>query len=746
MNDRLTVNQYDSRSLQVIIDCLVPRANVCTDHYSELEFDARTNCRPSRTPPNHQTAKTISGVTVSEPSYKVINAMKQSISDDDGIYEFGPFCLDAGERVLLRDGRLVPLAPKALSTLLVLVRNMGRVMEKDVLMSRVWPDEVVEEGNLAQHVFMLRKALGENTDYIETVPRRGYRFRKLTSGSVGPSKHRTENAEANQAYLNARHCWSKHTTNGLEEAIGYFWRAIDLEPDSALAYAGLVDCYLRLATNYIPLADVLPESTAAILVPETADMVPQTKSSIKIRCDWDREIANKECRRAGELKLHHPTVKQWRAACGFVLHFYNQTLMKTERALPSASVDLTLSRFRSESLTPDEEVQILCVIARDQIDTGNYDAACAMLKRWWTVGQWPKLDGLNCQVSADLLLTVGRLAGLASSARQVPSGQRHAEALLNGAIGLLEQLGFRTLSAEGRIDLALCYEREGIFNLARTTFLASLEALASDNGEIRRSALLRLAKVEWRAGRVHVALERLHEADEIVEAPSLLDSGHYHNLLAAILQTRATHETTSDSVDKALQHCQQSIDQWGAIGNHRHVALEVNNLGYLLVALGRFDEAEIHMLRARKLFEALDDKRRRAQVDDSLAYLHLAAGRLEPAERAAGRAVKTLETGLEGYLAGSLTTQGLVLCKLGRHREARRILDRAYHVAERCDDNESACTALLITLEQMGTHLSEGESLHLIAQLDRLLAISQNTSQVERSKKCRELMTRSRVR
>src|SRR5262245_13317732 len=94
------------------------------------------------------------------------------------LYQFGSFCLDTVERVLLRDGRLVPLPAKAINTLLVLVRNSKHVVEKDVLMNEVWPDEFVEESNLAQHIFMLRKALGETESckYIETVPRRGYRF------------------------------------------------------------------------------------------------------------------------------------------------------------------------------------------------------------------------------------------------------------------------------------------------------------------------------------------------------------------------------------------------------------------------------------------------------------------------------------------------------------------------------------------------------------------------------------------
>src|SRR5215204_4098535 len=95
------------------------------------------------------------------------------------LYQFGPFCLDASERVLLRDGRLVPLPPKAFITLLALVLSKGHLVEKDTLMEMVWPDEFVEESNLAQHIFVLRKALGETVEharYIETVPRRGYRF------------------------------------------------------------------------------------------------------------------------------------------------------------------------------------------------------------------------------------------------------------------------------------------------------------------------------------------------------------------------------------------------------------------------------------------------------------------------------------------------------------------------------------------------------------------------------------------
>src|SRR5262249_58127665 len=95
------------------------------------------------------------------------------------LYEFGPYTLNGRERVLLRDGKPVSLAPKALDTLMVLLRNSGHLVEKEQLMSEVWPATYVEEANLTQNISILRKVLsggGKSSSYIETVPRRGYRF------------------------------------------------------------------------------------------------------------------------------------------------------------------------------------------------------------------------------------------------------------------------------------------------------------------------------------------------------------------------------------------------------------------------------------------------------------------------------------------------------------------------------------------------------------------------------------------
>ncbi|HEV8486879.1 MAG TPA: winged helix-turn-helix domain-containing protein [Blastocatellia bacterium] len=100
-------------------------------------------------------------------------------------YEFGAFHLDAGERLLLHEGKPVQLAPKVFDTLVALVENSGRLVDKDELMSRLWPDTFVEEATLARNISDLRKALGESSGsvkYIETVPKAGYRFVARVTG------------------------------------------------------------------------------------------------------------------------------------------------------------------------------------------------------------------------------------------------------------------------------------------------------------------------------------------------------------------------------------------------------------------------------------------------------------------------------------------------------------------------------------------------------------------------------------
>src|SRR5437868_2939048 len=95
------------------------------------------------------------------------------------LYEFGPFRIDSVERLLFRGQEVIPLTPKAVDTLLALVSNRGRVLEKDELIKLIWPDSFVEEGGLARNISVLRRVFEDGAgevQYIETIPKRGYRF------------------------------------------------------------------------------------------------------------------------------------------------------------------------------------------------------------------------------------------------------------------------------------------------------------------------------------------------------------------------------------------------------------------------------------------------------------------------------------------------------------------------------------------------------------------------------------------
>ncbi len=110
------------------------------------------------------------------------------------LYEFGPYQVDPQKLQLWRDGSAVPLPPKAAEILLVMLAHSGETVSKEELMRSVWPDSYVEESNLTQNIFLLRKALGEtaqHSSYIITIPGKGYRLaadvRQIENGSAPPA-------------------------------------------------------------------------------------------------------------------------------------------------------------------------------------------------------------------------------------------------------------------------------------------------------------------------------------------------------------------------------------------------------------------------------------------------------------------------------------------------------------------------------------------------------------------------------
>lgn len=125
--------------------------------------------------------------------------MADQLRPDDYVFAFGRFTLDPRQRLLFRDREIVALEPKVFNTLLALVESAGRVVTKDDLLSRVWPDVTVEEGSLTRNVSTLRKVLASDDQqdgFIETLPRRGYRFRPVVQRVVSQPQSPATDAPA----------------------------------------------------------------------------------------------------------------------------------------------------------------------------------------------------------------------------------------------------------------------------------------------------------------------------------------------------------------------------------------------------------------------------------------------------------------------------------------------------------------------------------------------------------------------
>lgn len=381
------------------------------------------------------------------------------------------------------------------------------------------------------------------------------RVRLLNDDERRLTKRYTENTAAYQAYLTARYWWGKYTKLGLEQAVGHFHKAISLDPTYAQAYAGAVDCYLRLATNYVrPAEDQLSTEVAqsASDAALSADERNSSSDTLRIRDEWDRRTAERESKRAAELKSHYPAAHQWYAVYLYSKRLYLDSLRVSGAFDSPAMADNSVAdleanirtRLQYSEPTLAEQVQIFGMIAREQVDTGNYEAAGALLQQWWTIGEWPKLERLGQLSSADLLFTAGMVAGWVASTRQVPRGQKLAEALLNGAIGICEQLGSKTLAAEGRVELAYCHYREGLFDLARDTLRAGMSTLTETDRELKSHAMIRVANVERHAGRLRDAIEILNKAAAVPQSAWV--TARYHGELAITLKELGAAEERSD--------------------------------------------------------------------------------------------------------------------------------------------------------------------------------------------------------
>ena len=392
---------------------------------------------------------------------------------------------------------------------------------------------------------------------------------------------------------------------------------------------------------------------------------------------------------------------------------------------------LAALQAQSRDLTLAERAALCCRLAKQLEEAGEYEAAReALIEFWPDHNEKPVLDALAPLDQAEILLRVGALVGWRGSTKPAVEGQEAAKNLISQSIQIFEKLGETNRAISARSDLALCYWRQGAFDEARLILLDIKARFSECDEETGAVALIRGALVEKTAGRYDSALSIYNEAAPIVERTnSDALKGSLHNGLGTVLNCLALGDQSEELIDRALVEFAAASFHFEQAGHQKFRARVENNLGYLFFTVGRFNEAHLHLDRARRLFIEVGDLETAAQADDTRARTFLAEGRTREAERFARSAVTTLEKGDEqALLAEALTTHGICLARLGNDPRSRLLLQRAIEVAERAGDLEGAGRAHLSLIEEMGEHTSGSELVSIYQSAADLLQRSQDPS------------------
>lgn len=391
------------------------------------------------------------------------------------------------------------------------------------------------------------------------------------------------------------------------------------------------------------------------------------------------------------------------------------------------------------TLSRAERARLRCQLAKELEEAGNYEAArSAMGELWQRVGDRPQVGDLDQHTAATVLLRAGSLSGWIGSDKQIEGAQEIAKDLISESAAIFEALQEVERVAEARIDLAICYWREGAFDEARVTLQEVQSLLADKTSEQRARALLNSAIVEISSFRLNDALYILTQAAPLFEQSQRhAAKGRFHYQLALVLKKLWESERREDYSDRALIEYTSASYHFEEAGLTRYRAAVENNLGFLFFVKGKLKEAHEHLDRARLLFTSLKDSVHTAQVDETRARVFLAERRNLEAEKIVRSAVRTLERGDEqSLLSEALTTQGIALGRLGRYEESRLTLDRALDASARVGDVEGAGVAALTMIEELGERLTAEEMVGIYAQADQLLANSERQETLARLRSC----------
>jgi DNA-binding NtrC family response regulator len=397
------------------------------------------------------------------------------------------------------------------------------------------------------------------------------------------------------------------------------------------------------------------------------------------------------------------------------------------------------------NLNREERALLRCQLAEELEDRGQYEAARnALGELWQGIGTRPAIKDFGVRTAAEVLLRAGTLSGWLGSAGQIEDAQEAAKNLISESIGLFESLGETSRVTAARSDLTLCYWREGAFDEARALLKDVFSHLNENDIEVRAKTLLRRILIEVSTGRLNEALRFLtHDASIFEASEDQILKGRFHGQLAIVLMALGTAENRKDYMDRAVLEYTAASYHFEQAGHTLYRARDENNLGFLLFKIGRYEEAGEHLNRARRLFVNFKDSGRTAQVDETRTRLLLAQGQNTEAEKVIRGAVQTLERGGEqSLLAVALTTQGVVLARVGRHDQSYNVLQRAMDVAEQAGALENAGRAALTLLEEHAERMREEERREVYGRADEWLSGTQDAEDISRLRACaRRVMT-----
>jgi tetratricopeptide (TPR) repeat protein len=392
-------------------------------------------------------------------------------------------------------------------------------------------------------------------------------------------------------------------------------------------------------------------------------------------------------------------------------------------------------KLENPSLSRNARAELCCEVARELEDPGDYEGAREALREFWQdASERPNVQGLDPSRAADLLLRAGTLTGWLGN-NQSPEAQEHAKNLITESIRIFQSLSDRKKRLEAQTELAYCYWREGGYDEARDILQAVLYDLKHRaESELKAKAVLRSAIVEWSALRYIDSLCILTKAATLFgKIHHHTIKGGYHDALAGVLVNLGVSEQREDYTDRAFVEYAAAAYHFEQIGHTRYRANVENNLGFLYYKVGKYEDAQEHLARARRILLDLKDKCTVAQIDETRARVLIAQGEYVEAERIIRAAVRVLDEGdRQSLLADALTTHGIALARLGHHANSRRILYRAIEVAHNSGATNNAGLAALTLVEELSEHLTDEEAQAVYQQAYHWLAASQHLEHLQR--------------